>query len=514
MTKQEARDLCKTDPFFLAEKLGYDFNQSKDVHGALFSTFPKPDESKAIRDWSERKNLLILWPRGHMKTSATVVHIVQVILNCPDVRIVLMQGNLNLTKKWLSEVKSHFDGSNPQSRLPELFPQFAPETNRANNQFEFTVGARTRKHLKEATVTAASPKAISTGQHYDYFFADDLVHTGNFRNIELLDKLENEFSHFVPLIDPGGYTTVTGTRYHHADIYGRIIRRNQGEWHVSVKGCFDGEKSDVNPDGLLFPERLTKDGSRKVGFTKALLDQIARDDIETFNAQYLNRIIPTKQHLFPEPLLMAAVRASKDPSFPSTAPTVLAVDLATGQKADSDHSVIAAGKLGASGIWVTDCVGGVFSPFSLVTVLMQMALKHRPHIILVEKAVGAEFFVEYARMTAQEKGINLRMNLHKVSQQKGAKYLRIAAVEKWLRTGKMFFCAGIADFEKLVEEFSQFPKGRHDDRPDAISMLVEYFQQGYVAPAQTNNLSWLLKPQAEKPSDSPTDNPLGFGFNC
>jgi predicted phage terminase large subunit-like protein len=487
----EQRERCKTDPFFLSGVLGYDFQP--DVHAGMFDFLLRPDPSKPLRELSEIKNRLLLWSRGHYKTSAVVVNIVQLILTYPDIRILLMQGNLKMTKGLLAEVKSHFTGQNPKSLLPKMFPEFcAPKL---GSQLEFCVPARVRKHLKEATVTAASPKAISTGQHYDAFFADDLVHANNFRNIEQLDKLEIEFSHFVPLIDPGYYTTVTGTRYHHADIYGRIIRRNQGDWAVSVKSCF-------RPDGsLLFPQRTAKDG-RVIGFTPELLKQIQSDDPEMFSAQYLNQIIPAKTQLFPEALMLSSVRASKDPEFPATSPTIFTVDLASSKRAHADHSVIAAGKGSPAGIWVTDCVGGTYSPTELVIVLLQQVLKHRPVMVLIENCPGAQTFVDFARAMARERGINLPIQVMGAKNHKDAKYLRIAALESRFKNKQLFLVAGIPDFQRLLDEFTQFPKGEHDDRPDAIGMLVEHFSQGIVFQPKRSNLPWFMT----QPQAAPVDN--------
>ena len=172
-----------------------------------------PNSTSSWATWKIRQR----WPRGHFKTSAVVVDIVQAILNDPDLRLLIMQATLKLTKGWLKEIRSHFDGSNPKSRLLQLAPEFKAL---GKNSEAFTVSARKRVHLKEATVTAASPRAVATGQHYDRMYADDLVNALNFRNVELQDKLESEFYHFLPLIEPGPRRAVkvTGTRYSFADI--------------------------------------------------------------------------------------------------------------------------------------------------------------------------------------------------------------------------------------------------------------------------------------------------------
>jgi len=490
----------------LGQVLGYDFQE--DVHRDLFAAFPQKRPGVALRDLSETKNRLILWPRGHFKTSAVVVEIVQTILNYPDVRILLMQGSLKLTKGWLSEIKSHFTGKNTKSKLKELFPEFCAE--KLGTAEHFTVPARVRTHLKEATVTAASPKAVSTGQHYEAFYADDLVHAKNYLNVELLDKLETEFFHFVPLIDPGYYITVTGTRYSHADIYARIQKRNKGEWLVSIRPCY---KEDGT---LLFTLREAKDG-RHIGFTPEMLAKFQEDDPETFSAQYLNQIVSAKNHIFPSELLMSCVRASSDKDFPIHSPAFFMIDLAEGGK-ESDHSVVTVGKSDGTGrVWIVDCVGSNFSPSALTTVVLQMVLKHRPVKVLIEKAAGATFFMEHLVMVGREKNIMVPAELLKSERQKGAKYVRIASLESAFRNKRIFLSAGIVDFERLEEEFTQFPRGRHDDRPDCIAMLYRSLtaQQPYSQPLTRQPT--LIELMKRTPFGEPErrSSPLGdTGFSC
>jgi predicted phage terminase large subunit-like protein len=476
------REKCRKDPLFLASALGYDFQI--DTHSEMFAQLlrmdglkPENPDKKILFDISSVKNRLVLWPRGHFKTSMVVVHVVQLILNYPDIRILLMQANMKLTRGWLSEIKSHFDGRNTKSRLPELFPNFCSTVAPLGTQDKFTVPARKRMHLKEATVTCASPKAVSTGQHYDAFFADDLVHSGNFRNVELLNKLESEFNHFVPLIDPGGYTIVTGTRYHHADLYGRIIARNDGSWMVSQKAA---RIPDDESGPLLFP-RVTLPDGRKVGFTHELLDQIRKDDPEMYAAQYLNQIIAGRDQIFTEQMILSLVRPRDHAEFPVRGLCFFAIDLAWTNKEYSDQSVITVGKIDQQGrLWIVDCVGGKFTAAQLPAVILNLALLHAPTCIFIEKSPGCEFFVEYLNSVATDRGIAVRIEAMKMPKDKGGKYVRIASLRRNMDEKRILFCAGIRDFPALVEEFTQFPKGAHDDRPDCIGLLVSYIRQQWT----------------------------------
>jgi hypothetical protein len=477
----------------------------EDVHRAFFDVL----QGKA-------KKKLCLWPRGHFKTSCVVVECVRRILREPDLRVLAMQATLKLTKGWVSEIRSHFDGRNANSRLPELFPEFCGQS--LGDANAFTVPARKRGHLKEATVTAASPQAATTGQHYDLMLFDDLVTANNFRNIEQLDKLESQFDHFVPLLEPGGDVIVTGTRYSHADLYGRIIAKKSAEWEITIRECW-------NADGtLLFPERRTRDGKRTIGFSQELLANIqANTDPEMFVPQYLNKIALGKDQLFPEELLLSAVRATKDnPEYPASAPTIMYVDLSEGNK-DSDNAVVAAGKRDARNrVWLQECVAGKFASAALADIVIVLFLKLRPISVIVEKQPGAVFFVDYVRNVAQQRGIFIPIDVDRTpkGKQKGAKHIRISALPGPLKKKQLFFCAGIADFGAFVEEFTQYPRGRYDDRADCVAMLYQTLTAGsspqaisLTAAGTASRLPWIVEAVTSSPAQTEAkSSPLGGWF--
>lgn len=494
MTKDEARQLCKTDRMYLAKVLGYDFQP--DCHTDLFTDLSN----------KEKFYRLILWPRGHYKTSAVVVQIVSEILTDPDTRILVMQATLKLTKLWVKEIASHFDGKNPKSRLLQLFPEFAVASSNADG---FTVAARVRKHLPAPTVAAASPKAVNTGQHYTRAFFDDLVNALNYKSVDLQNDLETQFNHYQPLIDPGGFITVTGTRYSFADLYQRIIKRDKGEWIISVRKCYKDDGS------LLFPARTLPDG-RVIGFTKERLEQEQRNDPETFSAQWLNEILVGSAQRFPEALILGSVRQRSHEHFPEGRPTYFFVDLAESQREAADDSVITIGRQDILGRpWILDCIGGKWTGYQLVKAILSQAIIHNPARIWIEKQPGAPWFKDYLETTARENGVALNVELEPGSRQKSAKHLRISSLETFMRGQKMFFCAGIKDFEKLIEEFTQFPKGRHDDRPDCIAMLVGKLAQSQFprAPFPVHQNDWIIQGLlAESDPTQKSASLCGYGF--
>lgn len=480
------RQRARTDKLFLAQLLGYDFQA--DVHTDLFAQYIPFDNRKTYFEQDKQKHRLTLWSRGFFKTTSIVVEIVQTILNFPDVSIMLMQSTIKNTKELLGEVKGHFDGGNANSNLDTLFPEFC--RSKLGTALSFTVPCRARTR-KDPTVFVASPKSTKAGLHPDVGFFDDLVTEVNFRNPELMKKVIEDFSHYTPLINPGGYFYVTGTRYTFGDLYEHIIRTNDGRWKITVRGCWEvdpvtGKKTSN------FPPRTLSDG-RTIGISVEMLEAIQRENPETFSAQYLNRPIAAGKEEFTEQMLLGAV-IPKDPNL-AAGPALLFVDLASSTKAEADNSVvICARQAGRKGV-VCDLRSGQWTALQIAHNILEMSLVHRPLKVLIEGTSASTFFIDYLKMIAKDKGIVLNVEQLKVSNNKDAKRLRISAVAGAIKTGRCAFLAGLPGWANLVQQFVEFPKGRHDDEIDTVSMMVQFYsgQTALYDPFPTQNLPFFLR---------------------
>jgi hypothetical protein len=475
--KFEQRLRCKTDKFFLAQVMGFDFQE--DVHTDLFNNYLQIDPTKTLQEQSKIKNRMVLWSRGTYKTYSIKVEIVQLILNFPDIRILLMQSTKGNAAVLLDSIRKHFDGTDPKSKISELFPEFCQLEKKLGTKYAFTTPAR-KSSKPEATVTVASPRSTKAGMHYDAGFFDDLVTEVNYKNPVALEKTKQEFSDVTPVFDEGAFRYVTGTRYAFGDLYEHIIRQDAENhtWQISLRACWT-----VNSDGtkkLLFPARVLPDG-RVVGHTLEFLLQKQAEDPAMFAAQYLNRPVSTSAQLFTEEMLMSKVRSDKEKDFPQLGPTTLIIDLAASTRSEADHSVIIAGRNDANGVvYVTDVKGHNYSPSNLATAVLAMALKHKPIAIMIEGTASAKYFVEYLKVIAREKGIVLPLGFIDVNNNKDAKYLRIASLEGNFTNNSLYFMAGLPQWDRIVGEFSQVSllhRGRHDDYPDTIALLVQYLSK-------------------------------------
>jgi hypothetical protein len=475
----DERDKCRKDKLYLSQIMGYDFVET--VHAELFQQFITYNTSQPWATQSETKKRLILWPRGHFKTTAVIVDIVQIILNFPDVRILIMQGSLSTTQTLLHQIKSHFTGENSKSRIPELFPEFCAD--KLGNADAFTVPARVNKGLAQATVTVASPRKVKTGQHYDIGFFDDLVNDQNYTSAKLLEKVRKDFFMCLPLIDPPHYAVISGTRYAFGDLYEQIMRANiSKEWKVSLKDCWTDDSKDLPLEKkiprFLYQLKPSSNGTEYMGFTRDGLIALQLADPAMFNSQYLNIPIQRGGKRFPKELLESCLIHPAE--APALSDAVLFVDLAATDREGSDDSVIICGKHDRQMTqYVVDGRGGQWLPPVLAQNVIEMALRHRPAKILFEKTASCIYFVDYLRIVARQYNIFLPVDFIKVDNRDGAKDIRIGGLETFLKTKRLRFFIGLSIWEKMTEQFDKWSPGgtsnRHDDYPDTVGHMAHTF---------------------------------------
>jgi hypothetical protein len=487
LAKLRAR--AKSDKLWLSQHvLGYDFCES--VHQELFDTFINYDPSVSWAEQDEITKRLTLWSRGHFKTSAVVVDIIQCILNFPDARVLIMQGSLKTTKNLLKEIASHFLGRSPRSRLTELFPDYCgvkdPKTGErkittktiALTAESFTTPARKRTHLQQATVTVASPRSVKTGQHYDIGYFDDLVNDQNYRSPHLLQKVEDDYSLCLPLLDPPFYVVMTGTRYAHEDLYAHIIRAEKGkpeaerEWYISIRTCWREDKS------VRFPQQKTTDG-RLIGFTQEMLFAIRDKDPAMYASQYLLQPASTADQLFTEEKVDACLINPAKIQPDSLSSVYMFVDHAVGSHGSRDDAVILLGKTdGLGNMYVTYGRGGKWSTSDLAAQILDICFKvERPVAILFEPSAAGKVFVEHLRLICQTRSVSLPLDFLEANSKQDAKYIRIQSLDSYMRQSRLFFFHGLQCWDKMKDQFTKWTgdKYEHDDYIDTVALMVEYF---------------------------------------
>lgn len=197
-------DLCKSDLQFLCKVLGFnDVNQQ--THGEIIDVL----ESDSTRK-------LICVPRGCLKsTIACVAYPIWLLINNPNLRILIDSELYTNSKTFLREIKAHLESPN----MVNLFGEFKTEP---WNEAEIFIKQRTTRK-KEASITVSGIGATKVGQHYDVIIGDDMNSPQNTNTIENAQKVISHYQMNTSILEPTGTYVIIGTRYSENDLIGYIL---------------------------------------------------------------------------------------------------------------------------------------------------------------------------------------------------------------------------------------------------------------------------------------------------
>jgi predicted phage terminase large subunit-like protein len=406
------------------------------------------------------RNTLILYPRGHLKTSIiTIAHAIQWIINYPNIRILISTATGDQTKKMLCEIKGHFQ-FNHEFRY--YFPEFCPPAKKAadfGSQEEFTVPNRS-KHWKEPTVSTCSVGKVIAGAHYEVIKNSDLVDKENVKTPGQIADVIGHFGYLNPLLERSeipphnGWIDVEGTRYDFGDLYGRLL--DSGTYRTVVRPR-TGEES-------VWPAR----------FPKTELDRIEKEvGSYIYSCQYRNAPIPPEGGLCdPKDIVFLPRRI-----ISNIVPTLrihCTVDLHGMEPAknDNDFTVLNVHGFDRDGrLYIVDVRRGRFTPFQVIDHIFDIHSRWRPVDFKVEKDAHARVLLPFFQREASKRGrfptmVAIPRNTHVSKQQ------RIRGLQPWFRNGVIRFSDDLGCKTDIILEIMQFPSqssGVHDDFLDTCA---------------------------------------------
>lgn len=284
-TKEEVRELAENDLVTFA-KLVNPRRVYGEVHEKIYRWFQH----------SEALNLLLLLPRGHMKSHMIAVWVAWKITRDPATTVLYVSATSTLAEAQLQDIKSIFDSEVYRRYWPEMTH---PEEGKRErwNVTEIIVDhpKRVEERTRDATVKAVGLGATTTGLHADIVVADDVVVPENAYTEEGRRKTAASMSQMASIKNAGGETKAVGTRYHPNDIYNSW--KNQKKKVYDEEGVLIGEEPiweiyeavvEVD-DVFLWPREFRNDG-KSFGFDKNILAAIEAEyeDRTQFFAQYYN----------------------------------------------------------------------------------------------------------------------------------------------------------------------------------------------------------------------------------
>lgn len=427
-----------------------------------------------------------LWSRGFFKTSLiTEAHTLWLIVNNPDIRILIVSYTIEVAKKPFGAIRNHFTVNEGFRYFFREYCPIASEDGKIEfgTTEELTIPNRKKKELKEPTLKCVGVGTNITGLHFDYMKIDDLVTKDSVTNDTQIEASKDYYSKLRYIFDNPTIPRedVIGTIYHFND-FNCCLQKNK-EFEQSLIPVYD-------ETGFKFPERINKEGFDKICADPAMNPY----DIQS---QYLlNPIDPAARRLKDEWIQYYDV-------LPEGLSEYLLCDPASAVKKKSDYTVIMRWGVDKDmNIYLLDGIRDKILANDRVRAYVVMAkqakrLKGAKYEVLGGRHgdlenIKDEFLKEKLHIEPKETKATNASKQDRIEQrltgQFNAKKIflprKLKNVYKW--NGKVY------DFvEEYLLEYRQFPFSEHDDILDCHSQLFdgEFIQKGMDKPVEKKDES-------------------------
>ena len=402
---------------------------------------------------------LQLAPRGFGKsTILTIARAVYEIIRDPNIRILIASNTQLQAEVFLREIKFHLEH---KPRVREYFGAFASDDKWDTR--EIVVAPRTSS-AKESTVTCVGVGGPVASRHYDVIIADDLVDEENARTEVQRDKVKTWwYKTLVPCLEPDGKLYVMGTRYHHLDLYGHLIRNEYATKHQIIPA--------IDSDGTTpWPEK----------FSLEWLEERKRQAGSIiFNAQYQNDTSLMKGHIFKDEWFQYYETEpdwSQMHFFIGCDPAATKKStLLSKTKANTDWWTIVVGarrriSVGTydSEIYLRELWRGRCTKDEYLEKLKELNRRYRPQRVLIETVAAQEYLAQDAEkfMPVQR----LERTTDKVA--------RAYWLQAFFENGQVWFpdkslARDYSIWQALIDELLLFPQAEHDDLFDGLQAMME-----------------------------------------
>ena len=447
--------------------------------------------------------LAVAAPRGSAKsTFVSLIYVLWCICYSKEQYIVLLSDTSDQAEGLLGHVKNELENN-------EHLRRDFPEACIAEDDKKLGVWKKeeivTKNNIK-VTALGAGQK-IRGRRHQEHrptlIILDDIENDENTQNGESMDKLNEWFERAV--LKAGTTTTdvvLVGTIQHYGCLLSRLTKEEATGWNKRIyrsvissakredlwakwftlyRGldCYgqnegaaaaadffkDNEKEMMDGVSVLWPEKESY---------QDLMVMREEEGESSFNAEKQNEPVDPKNAFFKwdgfqfwdqqyrneEELRSAfgdklAYYAAVDPSLGKP-----------GKRGDYSAIVVIAKHVDTKAAFVLVADIAKRSPDNLVQAVINLGRFYRFSAVFVEANQFQELLVRDIEERAYSMGISL--NIQRVTSRLD-KLARIQGLEPWITQGKIKF----AQMQKLLlDQFRHFPKGAHDDGPDALEMAI------------------------------------------
>lgn len=444
------------------------------------------------------RRVLILDPRGFLKTTINAqTHMIQWILNYPDIAAMIIQSNSEKAEAILGEIKKHFQAN---TMFRTLFPEHCPQKRPFDwgTKAAFTTEARGNISRKEETLMTGSIDKGSSGYHFDLIKFSDIVEPNNVKTPDQIRAVIEAFGMFENLlVRPDSWIDVEGTRYDFSDLYGELIKAEEQRlkrgaeprWSIHVRGVYkknlpDGQEEKFVPKELDYPYLLDETG-QKISWwperwpTKLLEERRLDPTIGeyTFATQQLNNPVDVGDEQIAFPVNKEFPKWISRKNYRMNVRVVhktMTVDTAETNNQRSNKSaitVVAWDQYGRA--YVDEVRAGKWLPNELITQIFAAYLRHSPTTVKIEETSFVRGLMASINRKMQTTGVYLPLDFIRRETNISKKERIINTLQPWYRSGDLRLLDDLDSKEDLIEELRRFPRYSEDDIIDSLS---DHFQ--------------------------------------
>lgn len=461
---------CKTDLFFLCkEVLGYS-KMTDATHKELcdYTTSALPNPPEVDRpDFDPRKNLLLLlMPRGTFKSSVvTIGFTLQMVLNEPNVRILIDSETYSKSKAFLREIIGHLENNDRYRQIFKAIHGMVPfETKHKAKLWtdsELILPCRTRDR-KEPTISCAGIDVTKNGMHYDLIIGDDLHSETNVTNKEQIQKVKDHYRLSFSLLDPGQPMIIIGTRWDYNDLYQHIIDFEGEDFNILKKSAYKD-----NGD-LFFPEVLSEKELDKIRrrqgsyiFSCQYLNEPVSDENAVFKRDYIKRV-PWEQ-VKGRPMNWYL---SIDPSYTDPRSTGIYSDYVGMVLVGMDYQRdIYVRHITRRKMTYSETINEIFRIYT------DPQYKDIKQMKILLEVIGTKSLSYELANEQRRRGTWLP--IQEIKSRNDSKEERIRGLAPFYEYGHAFHIKECPNLEELEYELLHFPRGAHDDIIDPLASVLE-----------------------------------------
>ena len=390
---------------------------------------------------TDMKRVVIAAPRQHGKTSLVYVgYILWAALFKKHLYMVTIGASEERAKEALENILMELE-ENP--RIAEDFGEDIARRTRADrielNNGVLIISKGAGQRLRGL---------LRGGRRPDLILLDDIESEEHAYSKSLRDKLKRWFYRAVMGLSKDAKVFVIGTIIHYDSLLNELLEKGK------QLGWFARKYRAIEDGKPLHPYLWTIEELEK---KKKEIGSMA------FASEYMNEPLSDEDRMFREEW----IQYYEPHEVGNLKIKVMAIDPATGKSRGDYSAIVVVGKDENGIIYVLDAVAGRTSDLKFIETIIDRYQMWKPHSILFEEVAFQEIYKNMLMREASKRGIHLPIRPVKP---RASKEMRIQKLSPLIENGLIRFRK---NQKLLIEQLLMFPKGDHDDLPDALAYAVD-----------------------------------------